>query len=134
MQCGKTVLLFDHIVGDGEQRRWHFEAERISGLEVDDQVVLGWRLHGQIGRLLALEDAINVAGRPSKWINRISAVGNQAAASDETAERVDRGQSVPGRQRDDQIAMSYRQQINRLHHVSVFWQNRGCNAGEQAAS
>ena len=30
------------------------EAERLGGLEVDHQLVLGWRLHRQVGRLLAL--------------------------------------------------------------------------------
>jgi hypothetical protein len=27
--------LLDNLVGDGEQRRWHVEAERLGGLEVD---------------------------------------------------------------------------------------------------
>jgi len=29
--CSKTVALFDHLVGAGEQRRWNFEAERLRG-------------------------------------------------------------------------------------------------------
>ena len=36
------------------------EAERLRGLEVDHQLVLGRLLHRQIGRLLALEDAIDI--------------------------------------------------------------------------
>ena len=36
------------------------EAERLGGPEVDHQFVLGRRLHRQIGRLLALEDAVDI--------------------------------------------------------------------------
>ena len=44
------------------------DAERLRGLEVDDQLVLGWLLHRKIGRLLTLENAIDVAGRLLKLI------------------------------------------------------------------
>jgi hypothetical protein len=41
MQCSKTtaeVDLFDHLVGAGEQRRRHLDAERPRGLDVDKQL------------------------------------------------------------------------------------------------
>jgi hypothetical protein len=40
----KTVALFDHFVGAGEQRRRHFEAERFCGLEIDVKLDFGYLL------------------------------------------------------------------------------------------
>ena len=55
--------------------RRHVEAERLGGLEVDHRFVLGRRLHRQIGRLLALEDAVDVAGGTPVLIVEIRPVG-----------------------------------------------------------
>ena len=78
-------------------------------LRLMHQFVLGRRLHRQVGRLLALEDAIDVAGGAPVLIDVIRPIGDQAAGGDEGAFEVDRGQFVPGRERDDQIAMNRRQ-------------------------
>src|SRR5882762_6862333 len=48
--------LLDHLGGAGEDRWRHREAERLRGLEIDDQLECGWLLHRQIGRLGALKD------------------------------------------------------------------------------
>ena len=62
-----------------EQRGRHGEAERLRGLEVDHHFVLGRRLHRQISWLLALEDAVDIAGRAPVLVDEIGAVGDQAA-------------------------------------------------------
>ena len=49
-------------------------------LRLIDQLVLRRRLHRKVGRLLALEDAIDVAGRAPVRVDEIGPVGDQAAA------------------------------------------------------
>jgi hypothetical protein len=59
----QQTLLLDHLVGVGEQRGRHSDAERVGRLEIDNQLELGRRLHRKVRGFLALEDAIDVAGR-----------------------------------------------------------------------
>jgi hypothetical protein len=49
----------------------------------------------------------------------IRPIGNQAAASHKEPFEVDCGQFVPGRQRDDQIAMKLRQRTPRHDHAAI---------------
>src|SRR5215813_3359507 len=95
----------DHLVGEGEQLVGNLEAERPRGLQIDHQLIFRWRLHRQIGRPLALEDAIHIAGRTPALVDEIRSVGNQAARVGEATFVVDCGQLVPGCERDDQVAM-----------------------------
>jgi hypothetical protein len=55
MRCSKNSALFDHLVGGGEHRRWHRDAERLRSLEVDNQLELRRLLDGQLARPGALE-------------------------------------------------------------------------------
>src|SRR5215813_13179850 len=82
-------VLFDHLVGASEHRVWHDETERSGGLEIDHQIVLGWRLHRQVGGLLALENTIDVISRVPELVDRIGPIRDQTAATNEVAKGVD---------------------------------------------
>ena len=97
---------FDHFVGGREQVVRHGEAERPGSLEVEDQLELGRRLNRQVGRLLALEDAIDAAGRLPVLVDVIRPIGDQATVGGEGTFEVDRRQLVPRRQDDDQLTMN----------------------------
>src|SRR5262249_1521567 len=103
MQRSKGML-FDHLVGLREKRWRNSNAEGLGRLEVDYQLELRRCLYWKVGRLLALEDAINVASGKSVQFNTIRAIRDQAARGCIEPLIVDRGQLVPCRERNDQIA------------------------------
>ena len=52
----RSRLSLNNLVGAGEDRGRHDEAERLRGLEIDHQLEIGRLLDRQIGRLGAVED------------------------------------------------------------------------------
>ena len=70
---------FDHLVGAGEQHRWHDDAKRLCGLQIDHKLVLGRLFDRQVGRLRTLEDLVDESSGPTLKICRIRTVGQKEA-------------------------------------------------------
>src|SRR6266568_1664982 len=69
----------DHVVSPDEQCRWHDDAERLCGLQIDDQFELGRLFDRQVGRLCTLEYLIDENGAPTILIRIIRAVAQKEA-------------------------------------------------------
>ena len=71
-KCQKRIArLLDHLVGCGEQRLRNGQAERFCALKIDNQFILGRRLHRKIAWLFALKDAIDVSRCSPKGLDPI---------------------------------------------------------------
>src|SRR5262249_55397492 len=71
--------LFDDLVGELQEMHGHIQAQRLGGLEVDNQRYFDWHLNWKVPWLLALEDAANVLCCLGILFGEIRPVGNQAA-------------------------------------------------------
>src|SRR6516225_8189263 len=61
-----SAYLLDQLVGSDLQPRRNREVQCLSGLQVDYELKLGWRLNRQICGSGALEYLVHVVGRPSE--------------------------------------------------------------------
>jgi hypothetical protein len=77
--CRTAKGSFDRLVGDGEQRRRHLDAQRLGSLEVNDQLELS-RLHDwQVGRPLSLKNPACVDAYLAICIGKSGSIADQSA-------------------------------------------------------
>src|SRR5262249_37844963 len=93
------------VVGAAPQRQRHGEPEGLGGLEVQDHLDACGPLDGQVGRLLALEDAAGVVSEHARLVCEGPSIGHKTAGCREFAVRVDRRYLMARRQCDDLISM-----------------------------
>jgi hypothetical protein len=59
-----TTRYFNDLIRPPQQRLWDRKAESFGGLEVDDELELGWLLDGKVTGLGAFKNLIDIGGRP----------------------------------------------------------------------
>jgi hypothetical protein len=94
---GSCVLL-DHLIGRRQQCFRDGEAERLGGLEVDDEFEFGRLLHREIGWFVAFENAPSIGANLVVRIAEAAAIAHQATGEGVLTEWEDRGQSMACRQ------------------------------------
>jgi hypothetical protein len=78
--CGAAnCSLFDHLVGDGEQRRWNFEAEYFGGGEVNDEIELGRLLDRQVARLRPAQNLVDEVGSAPPQDREVRSIGQETS-------------------------------------------------------
>src|SRR5262249_23029194 len=92
-RCSKTVFLLDDLVGGHLHDQRHREAECLRRFEIDDEFDLGRLHHGKLGRLLTLEDAIDIEGRLAELGVYFRSIREEAARIDILAALESRRQS-----------------------------------------
>src|SRR5262245_16162566 len=95
----------NHLVGAADQRERHSNAERVGGLEIDDQLDFRRLLDRQVRRLVALENSPNVSADQTVKFRFAAAIAHQAARGGELAKSVDRGQRMANGQRSELFAV-----------------------------
>src|SRR5258708_35488347 len=74
VSCRSAGGLFDHLVGKREQGWRNFETDAPGGLQIEHERVTGRLLERQIGRLGALEDAVDQCRRAFKPFRQIRSI------------------------------------------------------------
>src|SRR6516164_4132683 len=82
--------LFDDL-GGAQQNRWGYgKTECRGGLAVHDHLELGRKLHREIARLLAAQNAIDISGGATKEVHTVGSIGEQTAVSRKVRKGIDR--------------------------------------------
>src|SRR6266852_6382320 len=113
-----STRLFDHLVRAHEQRLRNRQPEYLRGLQIDDEVELCRLLHGQVCRLGAPQDSVNVDCSTSFHLRSIYSIGHEATRLDEILDLIDCRDPVRGRKIDDRLSM-HEHKSRRSHQYTL---------------
>ena len=106
-----SAASFDHLIGAGEQRGRHGEAECLGGLEVDGELELGGLFDGEFGGPYPPEDFVDKACGPKIQIGIVYRVGHQSPVFHKIARRIAGRQPVAGRQVNNRLLIRLSQAV-----------------------
>src|SRR6516162_3319621 len=120
------AVSLDYLVRGGQQRFGYGKAERLGGLEVDDELEFGRQHHRQVGRLLALEDSAGILTNLTVRPRDARAITNQPTDLDKFAPSVGRRQRMTFGKCDDFNAPVHEKRIGSdEERVGVLLDSRG---------
>src|SRR5258708_11376174 len=90
-------MLFDRLVGAGEQHRRNVETHSLRRREVDDQLELARQLDRHVGGPRSFENPASVVAGTALGIGQARSVAHQAAGPGETVVYADGGEGVASR-------------------------------------
>ena len=67
----RRVYLFDHLVGERQQSRWHGDAKRLGGPEIEHEGKLTGLLDGEIAGLGAVQNFRCIGTRMTTAVQRV---------------------------------------------------------------
>src|SRR5215470_5387911 len=104
-KIARALKRTEGVVRLGGEIRRHLDAERLGGLEVDDELKSGRVHHRQVCRLLPLEDSSGVDASLAIAVADVGAVAHQAARQRVVTPLVDSRNRISRRQSDNFVAL-----------------------------
>src|SRR5215467_5303671 len=118
--------LLDHLVRPCQERRRDREAKRLRRLEVDHQLELGGLLDGEVCRLRASEDPVDISGCTTEIVRDAYAIRYEAPVFHKPSPSVHGGQAARCGEIDNPSSMdSFEGSSNYKERTNSFPRHRG---------
>src|SRR3984893_8883089 len=120
---------FQHLVGPREQRWRNGKAERLGGLQIDDQSKSGRLVNWDFARLGSVEDLVDIIGHAPPGFADVALIGHQPTRLHILTIAIDRRQAAFLDQLDDQLPV--REEVTYVTDHDRIWPLL-CDFGERA--